>query len=269
MTQSHSEAEKELIAGYVLGDLSAEELIQFEQLLQQQPDLLAEVQAMQVSFQLVPQALPKVAPPSSLLEKIMTANAAIAVAAEPVAAEPVATEPVAAEPVAAEPVVPRSRSVPWSKLIAALATLAALALGIDNLGLRRQLSLAQRTPSEQVGTILQRPNSRLVALKGEAGSTAAGTILFTPGQWQEVILSLGNLPPLPPDQIYRMWLTLKNGDTLFCGEFNTNPQGAVFIRLNPPKTPPKGVKATGIFVTVDSTAATPLATGPRVMTGAI
>jgi Anti-sigma-K factor rskA len=247
MTQARSDAEQELVAGYVLGDLSAEELAQFEQLLQQHPELLAEVNAMQVSFQLVPQALPKVTPPPALLEKMMAAHAAMAVASEPVL----------------------PRSFPWSKLIAAWAVLAALLLGSDNLWLRRQLSLAQQTPIDRVGTILQQPNSRLVTLKGEAGSTAAGTLLFTPGQWQEVIVSLGNLPPLPPDQVYRMWLTLKNDETLLCGEFNTNPQGAVFIHLNPPKTPPKGVKATGIFVTVDSIAAPPAATGQRVMTGAI
>jgi hypothetical protein len=253
MTQSRSEAEKELVAGYVLGDLSAEEITQVEQLLQQRPDLLAEANAMQVTFQLVPHGLPKVAPPPQLLEKIMVANAPPALGAEP----------------GSTPLLPRSRSLPWSKLIAALALLAALWLGVENFWLRRQLSLAQQIPSNQVGAILQQPNSRLVALKGKSGSTAAGTLLFTPGQWQEVIISLGNLPPLPPDQIYRMWLTLKNGETLFCGEFNTNPQGTVFMRLNPPKSPPKGVKATGIFVTVDSTAAHPTATGQRVMNGVI
>jgi hypothetical protein len=244
---SPSAAEKELAAGYVLGDLGLEEIIQFEQLLQQRPDLLAEVKAMQVSFQLVPHALPKVTPPPQLLAKIMTANSATGVVSEQ----------------------SLRRSLPWSKLIAGIALLTTLLLGIDNFGLRRQLNLARRSPVEQVGSILQRPNSRLVTLKGEGSSTAAGTVLFTPGQWQEVIISLGNLPPLPPARIYRMWLTLRNGETLFCGEFNTSSQGTVFIRLNPPKTPPKGVKATGIFVTVDSTATSPTTTGEKVMTGEI
>ena len=249
MTQSHSEEEKELAAGYVLGDLSAEEMQQFEQLLQQHPDLLQEVQAMQVSFRLMPHALPTVAPPPQLLDRILVENAATTAVSEPF------FKPL--------------RSLSWSKLIAIIATLVALLLGIDNFWLRQQLRLAQEPDTERVATILQRPNSSLIALKGEDGSTAAGTLLFTPGQWQEVIISLGNLPPLPPDQIYRMWLTLKNGKTLFCGEFNTNAQGSVFIRLNPPKTPPKGVKATGIFVTIDSMSAPPEATGKQVMSGAI
>ncbi|WP_421659024.1 anti-sigma factor [Leptothermofonsia sp. ETS-13] len=250
MSQSLSEEEKALAAGYVLGDLNADEVHQFEQLLQQRPDLLEEVKAMQVSFRLMPHALPKLTPPPQLLDQILRAH-------------------LAKTTVSTEPGWKRSPSFPWSKLVAAAAIFVVLLLGIDNFRLRQKLSLAQRTDIERVGAILQRPNSRLVALKGEGDLTAAGTLLFTPGQWQEVIISLGNLPPLPPNQIYRMWLTLKNGETLFCGEFNTDTEGAVFIRLNPPKTPPKGVKATGIFVTVDSTSA-PLETrGRQVMTGRI
>jgi Anti-sigma-K factor rskA len=93
--------------------------------------------------------------------------------------------------------------------------------------------------------------------------------MFTPGKWQEVVVSLGNLPPLPPDQVYRMWLTLKNGQVLPCGEFKTTPEGTVFIRINPPKTPPTGVKATGVFVTVDAANAPLTPTGQQVMTGSI
>jgi hypothetical protein len=250
MSQSPSEEEKELAAGYVLGDLSADEIHQFEQLLQQRPDLLEEVKAMQVSFRLMPHALPKLTPPPQLLDQILMANSTPAM-------------------LSVESEWGRSPPFPWSKLVAAAALFVALLLGIDNFWLRRQLSLAQRTDIEQVGAILQRPNSRLIALKGEGNSAAAGTLLFTPGQWQEVIISLGNLPPLPPDQIYRMWLTLKNGETLFCGEFNTNTGGTVFIRLTPPKTPPRGVKATGIFVTVDSISAPLEVRGRQVMTGRI
>jgi Anti-sigma-K factor rskA len=127
--------------------------------------------------------------------------------------------------------------------------------------------VAQRTESDRVAAILQRPTSRLVALKGE--KDAAGTLLFTPGKWQEVVVSLGNLPPLPPDQIYRMWLTLANGNTIACGEFNTNAEGSVFVKLTPPELPPKGVKATGIYVTVDGVNAPLNPGGDRVMSGAI
>ncbi|MCU0565597.1 MAG: anti-sigma factor, partial [Oculatellaceae cyanobacterium Prado106] len=158
-----------------------------------------------------------------------------------------------------------------AKIIAGIAALGAILLGADNFRLRQALSVAQNPPDQQgdrVAAILQRPNSRLVALKGEANQ-AAGTLLFTPGQWQEVVVSLGNLPPLPPEQIYRMWLTLANGQTIACGEFNTNAAGSVFVKLNPPETPPKGVKATGIYVTIDGANSPLNPEGDRVMSGSI
>jgi Anti-sigma-K factor rskA len=249
MSQPCSEAEKELIAGYVLGDLTAAENHQFEQLLQQRPDLQAELNAMQASLRLIPQALPKMLPPPDLEDKILLAN----------------THTQSPK----QGLEPPSRSRPLTQLVAGIALLAALLLSIDNFLLRRQLTIAQRTNPDSVGTILQQPNTRLITLKGAGNSKAAGTLLFTPGRWQEVIISLGNLPPLPPEQVYHMWLTLANGETLLCGTFNTNSQGAVFIRLNPPQLPPKGVKATEIFVTIDSTSAPATATNERVMAGTI
>jgi hypothetical protein len=172
--------------------------------------------------------------------------------------------------------------IPWGKILAAISTLIALILGVSNLRLRQDLSLAQADNSrlqqelgiaqqaspERIAAILQRPKSRLIALRGK-GNGAAGTLLFTPGRWQEVIISLGNLPPLPPEQVYRMWLTLNNGETLPCGEFKTDEQGAVFVKINPPKTPPKGTKATGVFVTVDAESASLEPRGQRVLSGSI
>jgi anti-sigma factor RsiW len=271
--------DQSLIAGYVLGDLEPEEMAQIEQRLAADPDLMAEVNAMQVSLWLTPQGMPLMTPPSPLKDKILTAymaeNSPERAPARTAIAPPISNE--IAPPIAPPEPLLRSRPFPWAKLLAALAAAVALYLGADNFRLRHSLSLAeaateqikaQQAERDRLAAILQRPNSRLVALKGAAGD-AAGTLLFTPGQWKEVVVSLGNLPPLPPDQIYRMWLTLANGDTIPCGEFNTDDKGAVFVKLNPPKTPPKGVKATGIYVTVDGVN-TPLnPEGDRVMSGSI
>lgn len=259
MSQALSDEEMTLIAGYVLKDLSPEEEAQFEQMLRYSPALQAEVDLMQASFTLLPHALSKVAPPPHLEDKILAANA-------------IATNrPAIASQLEGAVRAPRQRqhSISWSKLLAGVAILTALLLGADNLRLRQELGVATKADPERVAAILQRPNSRLVALNGEAGSTATGTLLFTPGQWQEVVVSLGNLPPLPPDQVYRMWLRLNNGQVTACGEFNPNAQGAVFVKLNPPELPPQGTKATGIFVTVDAASAPLEPTGQPIMSGSI
>jgi anti-sigma-K factor RskA len=253
MTQISTE-DQSLIAGYVLGDLEPEEMAQMEQRLAEDANLLAEVNAMQVSLWVMPQGMPMMTPPAGLRDRILAANVPVGV-----------TESVTKR--VTEPVL-RSPSFPWLKILAGLAALSALLLGADNFRLRSALSVAQRAETDRVAAILQRPTSRLVALKGAQGD-AAGTLLFTPGKWQEVVVSLGNLPPLPPDQIYRMWLTLANGKTIPCGEFNTNAEGSVFVKLNPPETPPKGVKATGIYVTVDGANSPLNPEGDRVMSGSI
>jgi hypothetical protein len=240
---SISDAERELAAGYVLGDLDATELAQFEALLQQNPALEAEVQSLQSSLHLLPHGLEVQTPPPQLGDRILAAYTLSA--------------------------VPSRRSIPLAAWLAAISLLSALLLGMDNWQLRRQLEFAQRTTPDRVATILQRPNSRLIALRSQGAEKAAGTVLFTPGQWQEVVVSLGDLPPLPPEQIYRMWLTLANGDTLPCGEFNPDPSGAVFIKINPPKTPPKGIKATGVFVTIDTQSAPLRPIGTPILSGEI
>ncbi len=255
MTQISTE-DQLIIAGYVLGDLEPEEMARVEQRLATDAALSAEAHALQVSLWSTPQGMPLMTPPPSLRDKILIANALTP------------TTPASVKPAwrAASQIPQGSPSIGWGKILAGLAVLLALLLGADNFRLRQALSFAQRTETDQVAAILQRPNSRLVALQGEK---AAGTILFTPGKWQEVVVSLGNLPPLPPDQIYRMWLTLANGQTIPCGDFNTDDKGSVFVKLTPPETPPKGVKATGIYVTVDGVN-TPLNPGgDRVMSGSI
>ena len=249
MSQSLSDEEQALAAGYVLGDLSDEEQTQIEALLQQRPEFRQEVNALQISLQMIPHALSEVDPPPHLQADIIKAHDAMTGVTEPTFST--------------------RQSFPWSKLIAGIALLTALIAMVDNLRLRRQFSLAQDIDTQRVATILQQPNSRLIALQSEDGSAAAGTLLFTPGQWQEVVVSLGNLPPLPVEQVYRMWLELENGDIIFCGEFNTTSEGDVFVRFTPPETPPQGVKATGIFVTTDATAAPLIPGETRIIVGEI
>lgn len=259
MKQPLSDGEKLLIAGYILGDLDVEESQELERLLLGNLAAQEELQAMQTCFQLLPHALAKEFPPDRLQDRVMEASG--------VSASPL-TLPSSIERFPMERSFWR-RNV-WSLLMFGATILTALFLGVENVGLRQRLSLAQQDrEAQRVAAILQKPTSRLVALKGEGNKTAAGTLLFTPGQWKEVIVSLGNLPPLPPEQVYRMWLSLENNQTLLCGEFNTNTEGSVFVRLTPAITPPKGVKATGIFVTIDGMSSSPKPTGQRVIAGTI
>ncbi|NJO41828.1 MAG: anti-sigma factor [Cyanobacteria bacterium CRU_2_1] len=248
MVQQLTDDERILAAGYVLGDLNPVQSQRFEQLLRANQVLRSEVNALQAALRVTPHALPQVVPPPHLREQILLAHAV------------------------AEPPIRRRARIPWGKIITGVAVLATLLLVADNLRLRQQLSYAQQdeAEAERVAVIMQRPNSRLIAIQGEgANAEAAGTLMFTPGQWQEVVVSLGDLPPLPPDQVYRMWLSLNNGQIIPCGEFNTNTQGSVFVRLTPSENPPQGTKASDIFVTIDSKAAPLEPQGEHILSGSI
>jgi anti-sigma-K factor RskA len=270
-----SEDDLILVEDYVLGELSPEAAAALERRVRSDQALRQELCALQATLRLLPQAMPILEAPPELRDRILTANtlrSKILTADTPTAT------------------ARRSRSasgatIPWGKIAVGIAAALALLLGADNLRLRQALGDADQTnrellaqlnqndenDGEVVANLLQRPTSRLVTLEGESNETAnaAGTLLFTPGRWQQVVVSLGNLDPLPPDEIYRMWLTLENGQTIFCGEFNTDEQGNVFVELRPDEAVPQGVKATGIFVTVESASAPPEPSGERVMAGSI
>lgn len=262
-----SEDDLILVEDYVLGELSPEAAAAVERRVRSDQALRQELCALQATLRVLPQAMPVLEAPPELRDRILTANT------------------LRSNILTAAPAPRRTApafSIPWGKIALGIAAALALVLGTDNLRLRQALNDAEQTnqdllaqldqeDGEVVANLLQRPTSRLVALAGESNeaANAAGTLLFTPGQWQQVVVSLGNLDPLPPDEIYRMWLTLENGQIIFCGEFNTDELGNVFVELRPDEDVPQGVKATGIFVTVESASAPLEPTGERVMAGSI
>lgn len=284
-SQPLSEEEQALAAGYVLGDLTDEEQQQMVALLKRS-EVQQEVNALRVSWRSLPQSLPPVAPPPSIEAKILTAyetthatQANASTPHRPIAPSPHPSPPSAKiqNPPTLSPSQEGDRTiqnpkfpVSWSNVIAGLATLVALFLGANNAHLRNKL--AEDPSDSRMVQILQQPNSRLVSLQGRDETNTAmagGTLLFQKGQWQEVVVSLNNLPPLPAEQVYRMWLTLEDGSALFCGEFNTREDGTISRTLTPQKMPPKGVKAIGLFVTQDTRSAPLSPTGTQLMVGEI
>ncbi len=267
MATSISEDEQMLAAGYVLGDLSTSESTEFESVLAANPALQAEVYALQLAFDKLPQGLPQVSPPPPLKAKILDAFTA--------ESNPPPT-PAWEGNVGAEAAIDRSQSTiiepkktfPWGKIAAGIGLLICGLLAFDNFKLRQELQFAQQVDRQDLATVIQQPKSRLVALNNR-DSQPVGNILFTPGKWQKVIVSAQNLPPLPVDRVYRMWLELTNGQILPCGEFKTDAGGNVFVKLNAKQDPPKGVKAKGVFVTIDRPDAPLAPTGERVIQGTI
>lgn len=204
---------EELIAGYVLGNLSPEEAEEFTRLLAENPELNIEVNRLQEVLELMPYALPQAAPPPSLRSSILEA----------------------AETSSLPDLTPKRlkrRSLPWRKIAGSMAALLAIALSVDNYFLRQQLSVtqAQSFRQKEVIAMLQNPNTHLISLKGrDMASSASGSIVMTSGK-QKAVLALRNLPVLPKGQSYHLW-SVVNDEMTSWGQFNANKKGTVLVDL--------------------------------------
>lgn len=246
MTRSLPDDAKHLAAGFVLGELDPDEEQLFRRLLKNNPALAKEVQALSAVFRVLPQELPKVEPPEALEAKILAAFA-----------DEQQTVFQAAPTDASPRRLRLGGTALWKVAAAVVAGLAFLAIAFDNLTLRQQLARSTQQNEENAAAIaelLQRPNARLVALQ-RPDATPTGTVLFTPGRWDEVVVSLADLPNPQPSQIYRMWLALNDGTVIPCGEFTPDSTGHVFTRLEPLQQPVAPAKATQIFVTAEEKSA--------------
>jgi anti-sigma-K factor RskA len=76
MAKSISAEEQILAANYVLGELSGSEIKKFEAALANNPELQAEVDALQSAYDTLPQGLSPVTPPPDLKAKIIKSFAA-------------------------------------------------------------------------------------------------------------------------------------------------------------------------------------------------
>jgi anti-sigma-K factor RskA len=257
-----SDETKELAAGYVLDELEQSEVELFERLMLDNPALRQEVRELQMVLGGLTLDVPQLQPPAHLRARVLQSSEIVGVRVASASAEASLQEN---RQVVAVP--PKKRN--WSMVVAISALIAAAALLLDNLHLRQNLSIARQQTPERVANLLQRPNSKLVALTAQTTGASGGTVLFTPGKWQEVVVSVKNLPPLPADQVYRLWLTLNNQQVIYCGEFRTDGRGNASQSINPPQVPPPGTKATGLFVTVDRENAPVVPTGTRIVSGEI
>lgn len=204
---------QDLLAGYVLGNLTEGEEETFAQLLVQHPELEAELFHLQETMALLPHALPQQEPPASLKQKIL----------------------VGMQPATAETPSPRKEANPrrsqnrWFLLsgIGAIAVLVSVLL--DNLSLRQRLQIAQNDLQEsqqklgktqEVVSTLQQPDLQVFVFEGVGeAKQASASLMVVPRQRQVTIVS-HNLPTLTAQQVYRLWAVSEKAKTpVYCGEF--------------------------------------------------
>jgi anti-sigma-K factor RskA len=219
------EAIETLAAGYVVGDLNRAEVEAFEQLLAENPALVAEVNRLQMTLDQVVYSLNSVEPPLHLQSAILDA----------------ATTTV-------QPFQPSQRKqsrLPWRTVMGSVAALLILYLGVDNYRLRQDFRTAQ-----DINTLLQQPQTQFFSLKAvNASDTAAGSFVVNLGQRQGV-LAVQNLVAPPVGKFYRLW-AIADGEKIPCGTVKINSQGKVLDKFwMPADFYDTGIS--GLFVTLES-----------------
>lgn len=206
-----------LAAGYVLDSLSPEEAKAFDAL-RSTPEtresielLVAQTQqALEVAY--LPQALtPPIALRQRLLNSFAEAQATGASTTEAAQATGVVQE---TEVVQATATLPR-----WAKAVAALASIVILALAASNYALWRSLQAQYRLAElrEQEPAPTERPSASLVSLTLEPTETLTQltavpaavqvSVSINPAELKGT-LSIENLPPLEPGEVYVLWTVL-------------------------------------------------------------
>jgi anti-sigma-K factor RskA len=80
-----------------------------------------------------------------------------------------------------------------------------------------------------------------------------------------LVFLANNMPALPPQKAYELWLIPTNGNPIPAGVFKPDAHGSATV-VNPPL--PAGVEAKAFAITVENEAGSPVPTTPVLMSGA-
>jgi hypothetical protein len=247
---SRSEPSPELMAGYVLGDLTAAELEIVEAYLATHPDRQTEIDRLMLPLDLLSLTLPENDPPPSLRQQILAVAAA----------EMVTTN----APIS--PTTVKSK-LSWRSIIAGLGLLLIASLGWNNYRLSTELAaVKQDLKTSQIAaqdrqkyrdyqstvSLLREPNNRFIPLKNMEGKTGMGmgSLIVAPTT-SSAVLALQQIKPLPAGQVYRMWAIMGDKE-MSCADFLPDAEGKVLMKI----PLDRWEKANKIMVTIEQKEAT-------------
>jgi hypothetical protein len=247
----------ELMAGYVLGDLTPAEIDRVEAYLHAHPESQSEITSLMLPLDLLPLTLPADRPPASLRSQILQAAT---------------TEPAAdfsaMMPVSQMSQVRRQSMPLWKPIAMGLEILAIGWLGWYNYHLSQELAtvkqdlqtakianrkLAPAIPAindeRSLVSLLQQPNNRFVQLKNMPEQTGAGNLIVVPNR-SIAVLVLYKVKPLPSGQVYRTWAIIGD-EEMSCADFLPDKNGKVLVKIPLDRLK----KATKVMVTIEQKSA--------------
>ncbi|MBE9008144.1 anti-sigma factor [Fortiea sp. LEGE XX443] len=207
-----SEHIKNLAAGFVVDDLTPEEAQEFRLLLDEHPELIAEVDDLQEVLRQVLDGFTEVEAPAHLLPKILQQ------------AEDSITQTTVVKQ--NSPGIAMRSPLRWTTIAGSIAALFMVVLGVDNYRLRQHMGIVtaenQRlrqdfAQAQVVKSLLQNSQTRLFTFQSvNSKNNSSGSIVINPEQ-QKAVMVFQNLPAPPPGYVYLLW-TIVAREKLPCGE---------------------------------------------------
>ncbi len=256
----------ELLAGYVLGDLSSDDMILVQQYLEAHPEAIVEVEALKLTLGLLPLGLEDIPVPDQIKTDLF-------------AALPDRTRPI--------PVNNNRESLQrkvqnrWFALAGTVAAAAIAALGLQSYQLQQEFSATRqelarlREMQEQViaksnggdryqesAASAQRSGRRMLTMTGSGGvSGASGNVIIAPEQ-NQAILAVQKMPQPPAGKVYHLWAVVNN-QKVACIQFVPEANGQVLMQI--PAS--RWSNATQVVITVEPEQTESQPTGEMVMSG--
>ncbi len=184
-------------------------------------------------------------------------------------------EAIAQEPrIIATPKGPRRTWWGWLGWAATTAVLVfALSLWRENLALKEMLASASSTAAEnarqleelrRIAAPIIEPEAQRVTLVAAKMPPQPQGKAFYLRKRNSLVFLANNMPALPPQKAYELWLIPTSGAPIPAGVFKPDAHGSATV-VNPPL--PAGAEAKAFAITVENEAGSPAPTTPALMVG--
>jgi anti-sigma-K factor RskA len=252
MSEHHQFADD--LALYALGSLQGDELKMLEEHLHGCASCRRELEELRGDMGLLALASTASAPPQRARQRLMAA---------------VAQEPRAIRQRSARP---WWLPIPW--MVAGAAALMAIVFSYDKGDLQRQVASLKDENAQQsveltrardvVSTLTASDAMRVTLVAAKAPPQPQGKAIYVRDR-SSLIFIASNMPKLPTDKTYELWLIPAQGNPIPAGLFKPDALGSATV-INPPL--PGGVEAKAFAITVEAEAGSATPTMPIAMMGA-
>lgn len=281
---------QELLAGYVLGNLSSEDMINVQRYLEANPSAIAEVEQLQTTLALLPLGLADEPVPEALKANILSAagrTLPLQLAQGLVQNQAIYGSQSGGESESTSILPPlsntmdfnrHSRSIPWAAIATGIVSIVALGLGIQNHSLQQEMAATRRELASlrqvqeaiaqrddryrNAVTLMNQPKSRMLTMVGTgAVAAASGNIVIAP-DLNRAILSIKDMPLPPVGKVYHLW-AIVGGTKVACAQFAPEADGQALLQL--PAN--RWSNATKVVITLEPEQSYIEPTGEMVMSG--